>query len=43
VELATSAWVGWYNHHRIHGSLGDIPPDEYEAIYYASIKKAQPA
>lgn len=43
VELATSAWVGWYNHHRIHGSLGDVPPDEYEAIYYASIKTAQPA
>jgi putative transposase len=43
VELATSAWVGWYNHHRIHGSLGDVPPDEYEAIHYASIKTAQPA
>jgi putative transposase len=21
VELAVAAWVGWYNHHRIHGSL----------------------
>jgi transposase InsO family protein len=43
VELAVAAWVGWYNHHRIHGSLGDVPPDEYETTYYASIKTAQPA
>lgn len=43
VELAVAAWVGWYNHHRIHGSLDDVPPDEYEAIYYASIKQTQPA
>jgi transposase InsO family protein len=40
VELAVAAWVGWYNHHRIHASLGDVPPAEYEA-HYASIKTAQ--
>lgn len=43
VELAVAAWVGWYNHHRIHGSLGDVPPAEYETTHYASIKTAQPA
>lgn len=43
VELAVAAWVGWYNHHRIHQTLGDIPPAEYEADHYASIKTAQAA
>jgi putative transposase len=31
VEIATIAWVGWYNHERLHESLGDIPPVEFEA------------
>ncbi len=30
VELATVAWVGWYNNTRLHGELGDIPPVEFE-------------
>lgn len=30
LELAIVAWVGWYNHDRLHGELGDIPPAEYE-------------
>jgi putative transposase len=29
-ELAIVAWVGWYNHHRLHSSLGDVPPSEFE-------------
>jgi transposase InsO family protein len=29
-ELAIVEWVGWYNHQRLHSSLGDIPPVEYE-------------
>ena len=38
VEIQVAAWVGWYNHHRIHGALGDIPPAEHETNHYASIK-----
>jgi putative transposase len=30
VELATVEWVGWYNHTRLHGELGDVPPVEFE-------------
>jgi putative transposase len=30
LELAIVEWVGWYNHERLHSSLGDIPPIEYE-------------
>jgi putative transposase len=33
VEMATLAWVHWYNHTRIHGYLSDIPPAEFEADY----------
>jgi len=29
-ELAIVEWIGWYNHQRLHSSLGDIPPVEYE-------------
>ena len=35
VELATLAWVHWFNTERLHGYLGDIPPAEYEEAHYA--------
>lgn len=35
VEIAVPEWVDWYNTSRLHGSIGDIPPAEYEAAYYA--------
>jgi putative transposase len=34
VELATAAWVDWWNHRRLHGAIGDIPPAEFEALYH---------
>ena len=37
VELATVAWVAWFNHDRLHSSLGDIPPVEYEQRHAAAI------
>ncbi len=40
MEIEVAAWVGWRNRHRIHRALGDIPPAEYEANHYASIKAA---
>jgi putative transposase len=30
LELATVDWVAWFNHDRLHSSLGDIPPVEFE-------------
>jgi Integrase core domain len=36
VELATVAWVAWSNHDRLHSSLGDIPPVEFEQHYAAA-------
>ncbi|WP_329453276.1 IS3 family transposase (plasmid) [Streptomyces sp. NBC_01724] len=34
VELATAEWTDWYNHTRLHGEIGHIPPAEYEANHY---------
>ena len=36
VELATLAWVHWFNTERLHSALGDIPPTEFEAAFYAA-------
>jgi len=37
VEIATGEWVGWYNHTRLHGELGDVPPVEFEALHAPQI------
>ena len=34
VEFATLEWVAWYNKRRLHGSIGHVPPSEFESRYY---------
>jgi transposase InsO family protein len=34
VELATLDWVHWFNTRRLFEPIGNIPPVEYEALYY---------
>ncbi len=41
VEIAVAEWVDWYNTSRLHGSLGDIPPIEYETQHYAGNQLSQ--
>jgi putative transposase len=41
VELATAEWVDWYNHRRLHGETGHVPPVEYEANHYMESTKPQ--
>jgi putative transposase len=36
VELATLEWVTWFNTERLHSALGDLPPTEFEAAFYAA-------
>ena len=26
--------TSWFNHRRLHSSIGDVPPVEFEAAYY---------
>jgi putative transposase len=37
VELATLEWVSWFNHHRLLGPIGYIPPAEAEANYFRQL------
>jgi len=34
LELGTLEWVDWHNHRRLHSACYDLPPVEYEQIYY---------
>ena len=34
VEFATLDYVDWFNHRRLHGEIGMVPPAEFEAAYY---------
>jgi putative transposase len=33
VEFATLEWVDWFNRRRLLGSIGNVPPVEFEALY----------
>jgi len=33
LEIATCAWVSWFNEERLHGELKDRTPEEVEADY----------
>ena len=38
VEFATLEWVDWFNHRRLLEPIGNIPPAEAEASYYAQVE-----
>ena len=40
VELATLEWAHWYNHQRLFGPLGHVPPAEFEAHYYHQLQES---
>jgi len=43
VELATAAWVAWWNEQRLHTACGDIPPTEFEAAYHQRLQATNEA
>ena len=44
VEYATAGWVDWYNNRRLHSTLGNVPPVEFEHAHYAALnREPQPA
>jgi len=38
MEYATLAWVDWFNNRRLLEPLGNIPPAEAEANFYAALE-----
>jgi putative transposase len=43
LEMETLRWVDWFNHRRLLGPIGYIPPAEAEANYYRQLESAIPA
>lgn len=42
VEMATMAWVDWWNHRRLHSTLAMLTPAEAEAAHYAATTALHP-
>ena len=42
LELAIVEYVGWFNDARLHQSLGDLPPSEFEALYALQNREKTP-
>jgi transposase InsO family protein len=38
VEFATLEWIDWFNNRRLLEPIGNIPPTEFEEVYYRSGK-----
>ena len=36
VEFANLTWVDWFNHRRLLEPIGNVPPAEFEAMYFQS-------
>ena len=43
VEYATLEWVDWFNNRRLLEPIGNIPPAEAEANYYAALEEPRMA
>jgi len=40
VEYATLEWVDWFNNRRLLEPIGDIPPAEFEDVYYQQLSES---
>ena len=38
LEVAVVEYISWFNHDRLHESLGDIPPAEFETLYAPKVR-----
>ncbi|WP_243730561.1 IS3 family transposase [Nesterenkonia salmonea] len=37
MEFAAAGWVDWWNHQRLHSSIGHLTPIAYEQLHCAAI------
>lgn len=42
LEIAVAEYIDWFNHRRIHGEIGYVPPAEYEAKHAAVEPSPEP-
>ena len=43
LEIAVAEYIDWYNHRRLHGEIGLVPPMELEAKHNNTTPAQQPA
>lgn len=43
LEIATAEYIDWFNHRRLHGEIGMIPPVELEDTYHHNHPAPAPA
>ena len=43
LEIATAEYIDWFNHRRLHGEIGMIPPVEFEDVYHHNNPAPAPA
>ncbi|MBC7632597.1 MAG: IS3 family transposase [Flavobacterium sp.] len=36
VAVAVAEYIDWFNHRRLHGEIGHVPPTELEAAHWKS-------
>jgi putative transposase len=36
LEFAVAEYIDWFNHRRLHGQIGHVPPIEIETAYHAT-------
>jgi putative transposase len=41
LETAVAEYIDWYNHRRLHGEIGLVPPIEHETRYRAAALAAR--
>jgi putative transposase len=37
LEIAVAEYIDWYNHRRLHGEIGHVPPAEYEQAHRPNV------
>ena len=43
LEIAVAEYIDWFNHRRLHGELGLVPPVEYEDLHRVTTPAQRPA
>jgi putative transposase len=43
LEIAVAEYIDWFNHRRLHGEIGLVPPVEFEAQHHHTTPAQHPA